>query len=632
MPFLSGPDQGAGCLCARLEDQEGASRIGFILEEAGEIGFGRRGGGREDVYSDLSQKWYALTSACAAASRPLAFHVANCLKDRAPPWPSIGYVIEIPPDPSDDDFAFISKCIKGCQENHSDTCGSSSTPTDEAPARLLRISPDKKTVKLIVQSSKNLEPYVALSHCWGNDLPLTTTQDNIRSLQRGFKVATLPPLYQDAVSIAHRVGVSHVWIDSLSIVQDAHEDWTRESAKMASIYSNAVFTIAAIDAKDSSKRILAPRPKPIRVTYKNTKGEEHHLKARLLADHFPNRTERLPAPLNGPLSRRAWTLQEHVLSTRVFQFTATEIIFECRSAFACECAPGLKESWPTAPGLLGQLAGTKSKRKLHGAWHRLVEKYTLRRLTQPTDKLPALSGLAHRFHELVRSRYCAGLWAGNLLEDMLWSSAPWLRSPSDVVPPAQYRAPSFSWASVDTQVRFEHVASSEEADGISQVARIVGFEIDNNELDPFGQVVDGSWLRIRGPVQACLLTAPAKEDLDFYLKLELSSGPGSRIDVFPDCILTAHGPRGSGDEASEARRATFGEEYTAFSATAYCVGISVDSSKGGIITGLVVGKSPRGNISSNHDDMFDGAYERLGLFSCGLESFGPLKETEIMIL
>jgi hypothetical protein len=44
----------------------------------------------------------------------------------------------------------------------------------------------------------------------------------------------------------------YLWIDSLCICQDDSEDWERESANMAAVYSNSYLTIAATNAKNNA--------------------------------------------------------------------------------------------------------------------------------------------------------------------------------------------------------------------------------------------------------------------------------------------------------------------------------------------------------------------------------------------
>ena len=69
----------------------------------------------------------------------------------------------------------------------------------------------------------------------------------------------IPKTFQDAITVTRYLGFHYIWIDSLCIVQDDNEDWARESAKMSSIYANAVLTIAASAAADDTYGFLHQR-------------------------------------------------------------------------------------------------------------------------------------------------------------------------------------------------------------------------------------------------------------------------------------------------------------------------------------------------------------------------------------
>ena len=72
-------------------------------------------------------------------------------------------------------------------------------------------------------------------------------------------------------------------------------------------------------------------------------------------------------------------------------------------------------------------------------------------LTFKTDKLPALSGLAHEYQKTLRDRYLAGLWEIDLPAALCWSTVRnRQRLPKAY---AEYIA-SWIWASVDGHVRF----------------------------------------------------------------------------------------------------------------------------------------------------------------------------------
>ncbi|KAI8311275.1 hypothetical protein K4K61_012376 [Colletotrichum sp. SAR11_59] len=65
------------------------------------------------------------------------------------------------------------------------------------------------------------------------------------------RTSSLPPTFREAVYVARGMGFSHIWIDSLCIIQDDKEDWKAEARRMAIIYDNATCTIVAMDGLDS---------------------------------------------------------------------------------------------------------------------------------------------------------------------------------------------------------------------------------------------------------------------------------------------------------------------------------------------------------------------------------------------
>jgi len=89
--------------------------------------------------------------------------------------------------------------------------------------------------------------YLALSHCWGNGVPQysTTTLDTLDTHLRGILAQSLTRNFEDICLLARRLGVAYVWIDSLCIIQDSIEDWTKESALMGKIFSHSYCTIGA---------------------------------------------------------------------------------------------------------------------------------------------------------------------------------------------------------------------------------------------------------------------------------------------------------------------------------------------------------------------------------------------------
>ena len=211
---------------------------------------------------------------------------------------------------------------------------------------------------------------------------------------------------------------------------------------MQHIYSNSYLTIAATCSKDSTGGIFR-RASPRHIAFPLTaalNGEE--LLAREQLPHFDGHNTG-----SYPLLSRAWVLQEQIFSTRVLYFLEHEVGWECNSRRTCEC-----REWE--PGLLGdtltpiKTSLTSIQRStdadaLLDCFHAVVEQYSRRALTYPTDRLPAWASFAKVMLQTMPGNYVAGHWDVAMPLDLLWHVAPGKAS----VRPREYVAPTWSWAS-----------------------------------------------------------------------------------------------------------------------------------------------------------------------------------------
>jgi hypothetical protein len=111
-------------------------------------------------------------------------------------------------------------------------------------------------------------------------------------------------------------------------------------------------------------------------------------------------------------------------------------------------------------------------------------------MTDPNDKLVAISGLAKYFASKsmgALGQYAAGLWETQLESQLTWTPNPLSR------PPKLYRAPSWSWASVDGDA-WEPSSKYRNKGLLSNV-----LEVKTTLNEPFGRVSDG-FIRILGPL------------------------------------------------------------------------------------------------------------------------------------
>ncbi|KAF7505325.1 hypothetical protein GJ744_001028 [Endocarpon pusillum] len=137
-----------------------------------------------------------------------------------------------------------------------------------------------------------------------------------------------------------------------------------------------------------------------------------------------------------------------------------------------------------------------SRRRADSRWTTLVHEYTSRNLTKQVDVLPAIAGLASEFARRFRDTYCAGLWRQELLVGLMWSLDPLSASKTEapmLIDPAEYRAPSWSWASIKGAIRLQPPAHTYyRANQMHEQAKVVAVQIEPlASSDPFGQVKTG---------------------------------------------------------------------------------------------------------------------------------------------
>jgi hypothetical protein len=305
--------------------------------------------------------------------------------------------------------------------------------------------------------------YIALSHCWGSSQTYKAEKRSIEHRMKSLQWRDIPKTFQDAILTTHSLGFRYLWIDSLCIIQDDEDDWAMESSKMSHIYANAILTIAAAAAKDDTQGFLHGRDHI--GTAIAFSGENLAIKIR--EDIHHNRAT------TGPLVQRAWVFQERLLSRRILFYEEHEMVWECRMARMCECSSDLDHSTYrvkmndmlfdepdySTVSLLGAYKFTQTNRansETYRWWRGVVTpQYSRLQLTKPTDRLPALSGLAAAVQQKTQDKYLAGLWLSDLTRGLLWKPSTIARFP-DV-----YLAPSWSWASVHGHITYRKMGPSE---------------------------------------------------------------------------------------------------------------------------------------------------------------------------
>lgn len=381
-----------------------------------------------------------------------------------------------------------------------DQCGCSTTSVEFLPERLIDVYGGQPDMVRVVERKSILSnsQYVALSHCWGKK-PSTCKllESNLGDFMRGVSLGTLPKTFEQSCLVTRALGVRYLWIDSLCIIQDSRKDWELNAAVMWQVYSEAFCTLAATASKDSSQGLFRDRwPHAVEDLVVQVPDGHGQLSVGQYCcfDHEEWHLSVDRAPLN----QRAWVFQERLLSPRIVHFSRFSIFFECLELKASErFHAGIPSRYTTST--LRDLVPRKPDsdiKKLLPLWEQFVSTYTSLGLTYESDKLVAISALSRHIGESFpqSGRYLAGLWEHNLSGQLCW------RASADSSRSLCYRAPSWSWASINGQVTpyFVNLISTEGHKSAGELMKIMEIAVEDNG-NPWLSTTGGH-IQVRAPL------------------------------------------------------------------------------------------------------------------------------------
>lgn len=382
------------------------------------------------------------------------------------------------------------------------------------PTRVVDVGNSSHPPKLYVTHD---EPgiWVALSHCWGREVRYVTESRSLSDRQEAMALEDIPATFRDAILITRRLGHHYLWIDSLCIIQDSSEDWAHESSRMQHYYKMAILTIATDHLTGDHESFLeTTRPRgsaPVEVPFLTSLTSTP---SRILM------TDRVHLPGykndDAPLNTRGWTLQENLLSPRTLHYAEQQVFFECQKY-------SVTESDLTPRGTSDANVFTTIKRFFLRPecsrqdlsvvkyptmaifydplyrWYQIFEEYYKRSLTFEDDRFAAIAGLAREISDQSKMTYKAGIWVKDFHIGLLWKVSCRGSLPST------YRAPSWSWASLNINTRwgqginpsFELYFGPKNHDAAYREAELLEVDVKLADGDPYGRLLSGS-LRLKG--------------------------------------------------------------------------------------------------------------------------------------
>ena len=385
----------------------------------------------------------------------------------------------------------VDSWVRRCVKEHP-ICNLDKTSDYTLPTRLLDLGDRSEPLLIRLTETKTLEQdsrYITLSHCWGGKVPFILKNGNVNDFKQGVHISELPLSFQHAISITHSLGIRYLWIDSLCVIQDSISDWEREAGQMKGVYQNALLTIAATGAENSTVGLFFDRNVDLSlsvfINLSWTGIPEGTYRA------FDGRVFDLWAEASqAPLNQRAWVVQERLLSRRTVQFGKSQVVWICQDLQACETFPD-RLPWNAMEDLqyLGLAADLRHRPSTLPSvvWPQIVRVFSGSQLTQETDKCTAISGIAEEIHTSTGDRYVAGMWQSCFVPQMSWQSRHDANKCEDIVArsPLKYRAPSWSWLSIDGHISLWKDARVNDCKVVFDVLNI---EVENTTRNQFGSI------------------------------------------------------------------------------------------------------------------------------------------------
>ncbi|KAF7562142.1 hypothetical protein G7046_g1984 [Stylonectria norvegica] len=399
--------------------------------------------------------------------------------------------------------SWLDECLKSHQ--------SCAPAQSEMPRRLLEIS--TSSIRLLEYQYPDARNFAALSYSWGPTGNLKTLRSNIESHINGILIETLPRTLADAVHASRALGLQHIWIDSLCIVQDDPDDWESQIPLMSSIYSGATVVIAAQASSSVHDGCLQFGPAsnaPLTRTEVAVKVNGAPRKVKLsiqeentIYHHLPGHHSSRPVGDNDvllPLSARAWAFQERFLASRILFCTASEFSWQCSAHTRCECDSEPRISVANLYGDYldtGQLAtivhtereSPSAPLKKLGLWCDIVQQFSSRELSVWTDRLPAIQGIVEALSKSLPDTfkiddYLFGIWRPFLLRSLSWHRNTLGPAFPTAAPALVTYGPSWSWVGCPAAV--DYYSQEWDAEAIT-LTEIISVDVEHSSsMGAFG--------------------------------------------------------------------------------------------------------------------------------------------------
>lgn len=233
------------------------------------------------------------------------------------------------------DLQLVKRWLYSCEQWHTETgCCAKHEPLNSTP--LLRVIDVRKGCLAYISPSSR---YFALSYVWGQVKTLTMTEGNRAALELDGSLSTrsseCPKTIRDAMDLVRRLGERYLWVDALCITQDSDGEKTVLLRQMDKIYGNAYLTVVAASGDNADCGLPGISDDCPRAVTQTVVSYGENRRFAISQPPFANQLSQNhndgPEDKQCTWNRRAWTLQERLLSRRKLVFLQDSVHFNCHS-------------------------------------------------------------------------------------------------------------------------------------------------------------------------------------------------------------------------------------------------------------------------------------------------------------
>lgn len=344
---------------------------------------------------------------------------------------------------TEETVAAIRQGLEECQEEHGSCPKRGRHPL---PVRVIDVS-SPSGIRLRETIPGETGQYATLSYCWGGLSQLTTNTANLSSHLQRIDPSSLSKTISDAIQVCRLIGMPHLWVDALCIVQDDEVDKRNQIRDMGRIYKLATFSIVAASAEKAADGFLNSHLNNDTPSWSDcTKISVLVGSDKTAAAWLVNTWDYQRKITANRVFSRGWTFQEWLLSPRAVVFDSCQISLYCATKNSRPAGflviPASQDRQYDALQIPASIFGGVDKcPPNHGGrfamaqcehsitehqdrtWMELVGNYSKRDFSRFADREPALEGIAAELAAVWDDKYLAGLWKRTIMKHLAWRTA-----------------------------------------------------------------------------------------------------------------------------------------------------------------------------------------------------------------